>query len=42
MKFKIIASIVVIVLLVLAAILFSGGGQPVDADGNPIPAEYQQ
>lgn len=41
MKFRIIASIVIILILILIALLFSGGGQAIDEDGNPIPVSQQ-
>lgn len=41
MKFRIIASIVVIVVLIIVSILI-GSRQSVDADGNPVTQEQPQ
>lgn len=42
MKFKIIASIVVLFFLIVLTILFAPRGEPVDADGNTVPQEQPQ
>jgi len=42
MKFRIIASIVVIVVLIFVAVLIGANRQQVDADGNPVPQEQPQ
>ena len=42
MKFKVIASIVVLVILIILTVLFAPRTQQLDADGNPVNTEVQQ
>lgn len=43
MKYKVIASVVIILLIILVAyVKFSGNSQSVDENGNPITTEQTQ
>ena len=42
MKFKIIATVVVLLFLIVLTFVFIPRGEPVDADGNTVPQEQPQ